>query len=124
MTTEYEALMKSIKNTRTLKASRQTAIDELKADFTAQLEYLENLEIRMLSQNDESDAIEENLDYLVRDNSELKHNHTTETRLRAIQILKDWNDEIEALEHYNRDVTEDPDADYIQYDKENAEGID
>ena len=95
MTTEYEALMKSIKDTRALKESREQAIAELKADFTAQLEYLENLEIRMLSQNDESDAIEENLDYLVRDNSELKHNHTTETRLRAIQVLKDWNDEIE-----------------------------
>jgi len=95
LTTEYEALMKSIKDTRALKESREQAIAELKADFTAQLEYLENLEIRMLSQNDESDAIEDNLDYLVRDNSELKHNHTTEPRLRAIQVLKDWNDEIE-----------------------------
>jgi hypothetical protein len=74
---------------------RNKAIKELQDDFKCQLEYLESIQIRMLSQNDESEVIEENLDYLVRDNSELKHNHTTETRLRAIQVLKDWNDEIE-----------------------------
>ena len=74
---------------------RNKAIKELQDDFKCQLEYLESIQIRMLSQNDESEVIEENLDYLIRDNSELKHNHTTETRLRAIQILKDWNDEIE-----------------------------
>jgi len=74
---------------------RNKAIKELQDDFKFQLEYLETIQIRMLSQNDESEVIEENLDYLIRDNSELKHNHTTETRLRAIQILKDWNDEIE-----------------------------
>ena len=74
---------------------RNKAIKELQDDFKCQLGYLESIQIRMLSQNDESEVIEENLDYLVRDNSELKHNHTTETRLRAIQVLKDWNDEIE-----------------------------
>tara|TARA_B110000211_G_C13675670_1_gene376485 strand:- start:8 stop:265 length:258 start_codon:yes stop_codon:yes gene_type:complete len=74
---------------------RNKAIKELQDDFKCQLEYLESIQIRMLSQNDESEVIEENLDYLIRDNSTLKHNHTTETRLRAIQILKDWNDEIE-----------------------------
>ena len=74
---------------------RNKAIKELQDDFKCQLEYLESIQIRMLSQNDESEVIEENLDYLIRDNSELKHNHTTETRLRAIQVLKDWNDEIE-----------------------------
>ena len=74
---------------------RNKAIKELQDDFKFQLEYLETIQIRMLSQNDESEVIEENLDYLIRDNSTLKHNHTTETRLRAIQILKDWNDEIE-----------------------------
>ena len=95
MTTEFEALMKSIKDTRALKASRQTAIDELKADFKAQLSYLETLEIRMITHADDSEMFVDELDYLIRDNSELKHNHTTETRLRAIQVLKDWNDEIE-----------------------------
>lgn len=95
MTTEFEALMKSIKDTRALKASRQTAIDELKADFKEQLLYLETLEIRMITHADDSEMFVDELDYLIRDNSELKHNHTTATRLRAIQVLKDWNDEIE-----------------------------
>ena len=74
--------------------SRQKAIKDLQDDFKCQLEYLETIEIRMLSEYDESETIQENLDYLIRDNSELKHNHTTETRLRAIQILKNWDDEI------------------------------
>ena len=81
--------------------SRQKAIKDLKDDFKCQLEYLETIEIRMLSDYDESETIQENLDYLIRDNSELKHNHTTETRLRAIQILKNWDDEI--LEDQDRD---------------------
>jgi len=79
----------------TLIETRQKAIKDLKDDFKAQLEYLETLEIRMITHADDSEMFVDELDYLIRDNSELKHNHTTETRLRAIQILKDWNDEIE-----------------------------
>ena len=93
--TEFETLMKSIKDTRALTTSRQQAIKELKADFKCQLEYIETLEIRMITHADDSEMFVDELDYLIRDNSTLKHNHTTETRLRAIQILKDWNDEIE-----------------------------
>ena len=78
---------------------RHEAIKELKDDFKCQIEYLENVEIRMLSNFDESDSIAENLDYLVRDNSELMHNHTTETRLRCIRVLKDWLDELERAEN-------------------------
>jgi len=92
----------------TLIEIRQKAIKELKDDFKCQLEYLETIEscymmnpeigVTLSNESEAGEVIEENLDYLIRDNSTLKHNHTTETRLRAIQILKDWNDEIEGVQ--------------------------
>lgn len=61
-------------------------LKELKDDFEAQLEYVNEA----LSGID----LESNLDYLIRDNSELVHNHTTETRLRAIIGLKEYYDKM------------------------------
>ena len=75
----------------------EEALEELKDDFKSQLQYIQEIQScnngSFFYVNDQT--ILENLDYLIRDNSELKHNHTTETRLRAIQVLKNWNDEIE-----------------------------
>jgi hypothetical protein len=65
----------------------EKALEELKDDFKCQLEYIQEIQ--------EGKLIQENLDYLIRDNSKLKHNHTTETRLRAIQVLKYWEDHLE-----------------------------
>jgi ElaB/YqjD/DUF883 family membrane-anchored ribosome-binding protein len=65
----------------------EQALEELKDDFKSQLQYIQEIQ--------EGKSILENLDYLIRDNSKLKHNHTTETRLRAIQVLKNWENEIE-----------------------------
>ena len=65
----------------------EEALEELKDDFKCQLEYIQEIQ--------EGKFILENLDYLIRDNSKLKHNHTTETRLRAIQVLKNWEDSLE-----------------------------
>lgn len=65
----------------------EEALEELKDDFKSQLEYIQEIQ--------EGKFILENLDYLIRDNSKLKHNHTTETRLRAIQVLKNWEDSLE-----------------------------
>ena len=65
----------------------EEALEELKDDFKCQLQYIQEIQ--------EGKLIQENLDYLIRDNSELKHNHTTETRLRAIQVLKNWEDSLE-----------------------------
>ena len=62
------------------------SLKELKDDFECQLEYVKEA----LSGID----VESNLDYLIRDNSELVHNHTTETRLRAIIGLKEYYDEM------------------------------
>ena len=65
----------------------EEALEELKDDFKSQLEYIQEIL--------EGIFILENLDYVKRDNSKLKHNHTTETRLRAIQVLKNWEDSLE-----------------------------
>ena len=65
----------------------EEALEELKDDFKSQLLYIQEIQ--------EGKLIQENLDYLIRDNSELKHNHTTEARLRAIQVLKNWEDSLE-----------------------------
>lgn len=62
------------------------SLKELKDDFECQLEYVKEA----LSGID----VESNLDYLIRDNSELVHNHTTETRLRAIIGLKEYYDKM------------------------------
>jgi hypothetical protein len=62
------------------------ALKELKDDFEAQIEYIEEA----ISGYD----TESNLDYLIRDNSELVHNHTTETRLRNIVVLKEFYDDM------------------------------
>ena len=76
------------------------AIKELKDDFKCQLDYLESLEFAMkheFGKTVRSSSIEENLDYLIRDNSELKHNHTTETRQNAIQILYEFEKQLDIL---------------------------
>tara|TARA_X000001036_G_scaffold262973_1_gene244417 strand:+ start:20 stop:271 length:252 start_codon:yes stop_codon:yes gene_type:complete len=61
-------------------------LKELKDDFECQLEYVNEALIGI--------DVESNLDYLIRDNSELVHNHTTETRLRAIIGLKEYYDKM------------------------------
>ena len=61
-------------------------LKELKDDFEAQIEYIENA----MSGYD----LESNLDYLIRDNSELVHNHTTQSRLRNIVGLKEFYDDM------------------------------
>jgi len=61
-------------------------LKELKDDFQAQIEYIEEA----MSGYD----LESNLDYLIRDNSELVHNHTTEARLRNIVGIKQFYDDM------------------------------
>ena len=61
-------------------------LKELKDDFEAQIEYIENA----MNGYD----LESNLDYLIRDNSELVHNHTTQSRLRNIVGLKGFYDDM------------------------------
>lgn len=61
-------------------------LKELKDDFQAQIEYIDEA----MSGYD----LESNLDYLIRDNSELVHNHTTEARLRNIVGIKQFYDDM------------------------------
>jgi len=61
-------------------------LKELKDDFQAQIDYIDEA----MSGYD----LESNLDYLIRDNSELVHNHTTEARLRNIVGIKQFYDDM------------------------------
>ena len=83
----------------TILQARKQALKNLKDDFKAQIEYIENIEIKLLSDFDESDIFEENLDYLVRDNSEIKDRYSQEPRLKEIRVLNEWLEELGELEN-------------------------
>ena len=62
------------------------ALEELKDDFKSQLEYIQEIQRGLF--------IEDNLSYLIRDNSTLTHDGTTGRR-RPCAILKAWADSLE-----------------------------
>ena len=64
----------------------EEALEELKDDFKCQLQYIQEIQ--------EGKFIQENLSYLIRDNSTLTHDHTT-SRIRPCEILKSWADSLE-----------------------------
>ena len=63
------------------------ALRELQEDFKAQLEYIENV----LDKKD----VTSNLDYLIRDNSDVRHDNIMYARRKPCQVLQNWLDEIE-----------------------------
>ena len=71
---------------------RKNALKALKEDFQAQIEYIEEIEIGM--------SIESNLDYLIRDNSDIRHDNIMYLRRNPCQILEEWYNEIENLEEW------------------------
>lgn len=71
---------------------RKNALKELKDDFKEQLDYIEQVERGM--------SLELNLDYLIRDNSDIRHDNTTHLRRNPCQVLQEWLDEIENLEEW------------------------
>jgi hypothetical protein len=63
------------------------ALRELQDDFKAQLEYIENVL--------DKKNVEENLDYLIRDNSDVRHDNIMYARRQPCQVLQNWLDEFE-----------------------------
>ena len=63
------------------------ALRELQEDFKAQLEYIENVL--------DKKYVEENLDYLIRDNSDVRHDNIMYARRKPCQVLQNWLDELE-----------------------------
>ena len=63
------------------------ALRELQEDFKAQLEYIENVL--------DKKYVTENLDYLIRDNSDVRHDNIMYARRKPCQVLQNWLDEIE-----------------------------
>ena len=71
---------------------RKQALKELKDDFKAQLEYIEEIEMGTM--------VDINLDYLIRDNSDIRHDNNMYLRRSPCQILQEWHDEIQSLEEW------------------------
>ena len=63
------------------------AIEELKSNFKYGLEYIEEIENKI--------DIEGNLNYLIRDNSNLIGGYQSDSMVNALRILKAWLDELE-----------------------------
>lgn len=63
------------------------ALRELQGDFKAQLEYIEQVL--------DGEFVKENLDYLIRDNSDIRHDNIMYARRNPCQVLQNWLDELE-----------------------------
>ena len=68
----------------------EKALEELKDDFKSQLQYIQEIQ--------EGKFIQENLSYLIRDNSTLKMTYT-QFRNKPCKILKTWHDELEEAQN-------------------------
>ena len=62
------------------------ALEELKDDFKCQLEYIEEIQ--------NGQFVEENLDYLINDNSTLNYGNIVDSRNRPCQILQDFSNNL------------------------------
>jgi hypothetical protein len=75
-----------------LNPEQKQALKELKDDFKEQIEYIEQAE--------QGISLELNLDWLIRDNSDIRHDNIMYARRNPCQILQEWLDEIENLQEW------------------------